>query len=136
VAYSDAEVTEALILLAVNKYDFKKTSEQYGVTVKTLRAWEKKYPKKGVPELLERAIERMLMHIPSDMKGNDWAIALGILMDKWLLVHGKATSRAETLTRFLDDMPEDDQERIIREAESILAGADRGGDSDSDTQNK
>lgn len=121
--YSDAQRTEALIQLAINKYDYDKTAEDTGVSAKSLRRWDKDVAKKTVPELLERAIERMLMHIPKDWKGNDWSIALGILMDKWLLVHGKATERTESLTGFLESLPDDDRERVIEEAERILADA-------------
>ena len=120
-AYSDAEITEALILLAVNKYDYKKTAETLGMSVKSLRNWDKNYPKKSVPELLERAIKRILMHIPKDMATKDWAIALGILLDKWLLGQGMATSRSENIMSFLAKLPEDEQQRIIRESERILA---------------
>ena len=91
--YSEAQIAEALIRLAINKYDYNKTSEQVSIPSRTLRRWDKDVTKKGVPELLERAIERMLMVIPANMKGSDWAIALGILMDKWLLMQCQATSR-------------------------------------------
>lgn len=129
-SYSDAERTEAMIRLAVNKYDYDKTAEQLGVTARSLRNWEKDFPKKGVPELLERAIERMLMNIPTEWKGNDWSIAIGILMDKWLLVHGQATARTEQrVLGTLETLPDDDRERVIEEAERILAeAASRGAD--------
>src|SRR5512138_1877724 len=97
--YSETEVAEALIKLAVNKYDYKKTAQATGISVRTLRRWDKLAPKKGVPDLLERAIERLLMVIPSDFNGSNWAITLGILLDKWLLMSGKPTSRAENITR-------------------------------------
>lgn len=126
-AYSDAEITEALILLAVNKYDYKKTAETLGMSVKSLRNWDKNYPKKSVPELLERAIKRILMHIPKDMATKDWAIALGILMDKWLLGQGMATSRNENIMGFLEQLPEEKREQVIEQAERILARAASGG---------
>ena len=47
-AYSDAFRAEALIRLAVNRYDYEKTAEQMGVPVRTLRRWDKNVPKKGV----------------------------------------------------------------------------------------
>lgn len=118
-AYSDAEVTEAMIRLAVNKYDYDKTAEQVGVSAKTLQRWDKNVAKKGVPELLERAIERLLMVIPEKMDGNAWSIALGILIDKWLLIQGQATSRTE-LMRVLRIESEDELSAVIREAERIL----------------
>ena len=117
-AYSDAEKTEALIRLAINKYDYAKTAEQTGVTVRSLRNWEKSFPKKTVPELLDRAIERMLMNIPADWKGNDWAIALGILMDKWLLAQGMATERTESLAGWLTGLPENELDELTKQFEA------------------
>lgn len=124
-AYSDAEVTEAMIRLAVNKYDYDKTAEQVGVSAKTLQRWDKNVSKKGVPELLERAIERLLMVIPEKMDANQWAIALGILIDKWLLLQGQATSRTE-LMRVLRIESEDELSAVIREAERILETSSGG----------
>jgi hypothetical protein len=122
-AYSDAFVTEALIRLAVNKYDYKKTAEQLLIPEMTLRRWEsnKNVTKKGIPELLDRAIERMLMVIPDKWDGNSWAIALGILIDKWLLLQGEPTSRSESLIRGMQEVSQNDRDAIIQEAERILA---------------
>jgi hypothetical protein len=133
-AYSDTEATEALIRLAVNKYDYKLTAEQTGIDEKTLRRWDKNATKKSVPELLERAIERLLMVIPSDMKGHDWSVTLGILLDKWLLIQGEPTNRTESLIRGLKDVTPDDRDAIIREAERIIAEAVGGGDNQSNPE--
>jgi len=130
--YSDALVSEALVLLAVNKYDYEKTSETLGVSDRTLRRWDKDAIKKGIPELLGRAIERMLMHIPTNWKGNDWAIALGILMDKWLLLQGEPTSRAESVFKTIEGMTNSERDAVIVEAERILAGAIGGGSTPSE----
>ena len=121
-AYSDAFRTEAIIRLAVNKYDYDKTSEQMGVTVRTLRLWEKNYPKKGVPELLERAIERLLMVIPSDINARDWSTAVGILFDKWALLQGMPTERTENIINSIGELPHDERRAVIEEAERIIAG--------------
>jgi len=118
-AYSDLEQAEAMIRLAVNKGDYDKTAVDTGVSRSTLLRWSKMTPKKGVSELLERAIERLLMVIPDKMNGDQWAIALGILLDKWLLVQGQATSRTE-LMRVLRVESEDELSAVIREAERIL----------------
>jgi hypothetical protein len=122
-AYSDAFVTECMIRLAVNKYDYEKTAEQTGVPSHTLRRWDKSVIKKGVPELLIRAIERMLSVIPDRWEGHDWAISLGILMDKWLLMQGEATNRTESIVRGLKDVTTDERDAIIKEAERILTEA-------------
>jgi len=124
--YSDAFRAEALIRLAINKYDYDLTAEQIGVTARSLRNWEKVFPKKGVAELLDRTIERLLSIIPENMNGHDWAVAIGILMDKWLLLQGEATSRHETITTRLDNLDADEYERVIAEAENIISAAKSG----------
>ena len=127
-AYSDAEVTEAMILLAVNKYDWDKTAEQFGVSTKTLRLWNKNFQEKSVPELLNRAIQRMLMVIPSTMTGKDWGITMGILMDKWLIMQGQPTSRVENLVSALENMSNEDLKEL--EQEFIKHASVEGSDAD------
>lgn len=129
-AYSDTIRTEAIIRLAINKYDFEKTSEQTGVTVRTLRNWEKNFPKKSVPELLERAIERLLMVIPATMTGQEWAVALGILMDKWLLIQGEPTERTESLVKTFEALSDDERRAVVEEAQNIIASFGAVGHSD------
>ena len=121
--YTDGERAEALIMLWSSKYDYDQVATDTGVSVKTLRRWDKDAPKKNVPELLDRAIQRMLMAIPKDMTGHDWSIALGIMMDKWLLIQGQPTERTESVSRILDDLPEDEYSAVIHEAETIIARA-------------
>lgn len=122
-AYSDAERAEALVALAVNRYDFKRTAEDTGVSIRSLRDWANTCPKKGVADLLERAIERMLMVIPTDWKGQDWAVAVGILMDKWLLMHGQPTSRTEGILKRIEELNDEEYSVILSEADRILAEA-------------
>jgi hypothetical protein len=120
-AYSDFEKAETLIKLAVNKGNYDRTANDTGISRRTIIRWAKTSPKKGVPELLERAIERLLMTIPEKWEGNDWSIALGILLDKWLLMHGKANQRIENLFGALQGLPEeqlDELERQFTEAAS------------------
>lgn len=114
-AYDDIEKSEALIKLAINKGDYDKTAIDTGVSSKTIKRWAKISPKKGVAELLERAIERLLMNIPADMKARDWAISLGILMDKWLLAQGMATSRTENLFQSLTEMPDEELNELVKQ---------------------
>lgn len=122
-AYSDAEVLEALVKLAVNKYNFPMTSSDTGIPERTLRNWAsaKNGVKKGVPELLERTIERMLMVIPEKWNGQDWAIALGILMDKWLVMRGQPTSRTETIFTTLQQMPDDELDALLDEFQTAAS---------------
>lgn len=123
--YSEAEVSEALIRLAVNKHDVKKTAAELGISEKTVRRWAKDAPKKGVGDLLERAIERMLMHIPTDWSGSSWAIAIGILMDKWLLMQGEPTERTETIQREVAKLNPTERDELLSEARAIIDRAKR-----------
>ena len=126
-AYSDAFKTEAMIRLAVNKYDYNKTADQVNVTARTLRNWEKSFPKKGVPDLLNRAIERMLSVIPETWSGQDWAIALGILIDKWLILQGEPTQRTENFINTFEALTEDEKQAVIQEAQDFIAGIGTSG---------
>ena len=126
-AYSDGEVAAALVKLAINKYDYQKTSDQLGIPKMTLRRWNKKVPKRDIAGLLEHAIEHLLASIPEKMTAESWAIALGILMDKWLLVQGKATSRNENISRM--GLNPDELDDVLAEAERILDESARSGGS-------
>ena len=114
-AYSDLEKAEALVKLAINKYDFQKTADETGISRRSLVNWAKTAPKKGVMELLERALERLLLVIPTDLKGKDWAIAFGILFEKWLLGQGKATSITENITTWLQNIPDSELDELVKQ---------------------
>jgi len=125
--YSDAFRSEAMIRLMVNKYDYELTAQQLGIAKKSLYNWEKDYTKKDIPDvpaMLERAIMRMLAHIPEKWNGNDWGIALGILLDKWLLVQGKANQRIENLIGVLGQLPDDELDELTRQFENAASRAD------------
>ena len=129
--YSDAERSEAVIRLAVNGYDYKTTAAEMGVSIPTLRRWNKDIPKKGVAELLERAVERLLMKIPPDLGGQQWAVALGILLDKWLIVQGQPTTRSESVTRRVMGLTDAEYYDVLDEAEKLLDEIAGGGAADS-----
>jgi len=136
--YSDEYRTEAMVRLAINSFDYEKTAEEMGgVTVRSLRNWEKQFPKKTVPQLLDRAIERLLMSIPTEWKGQEWAVALGILFDKWLLVQGEPTQRTESIVHGYSDLTDEERELVATRAREIIAefgdgGAGKGPDNGSD----
>lgn len=130
-AYSDGEKAEALIRLAVNRYDFDKTAKELNLPVMTLRRWNKNVPKNGIADMLERAIEHLLAQIPKDLHGTDWAVTLGILMDKWLLTQNKATARTDHTVRALG-LSQDEFDDVLAEANRIIEAATGGGDSPGD----
>jgi hypothetical protein len=113
--YSDQQIAETMIILAINRYDFEKTAEQTGISKATIKRWNKLEPKKTVPELLDRAIERMLMVIPDNWSGRDWAVAVGILMDKYQLLRGEPTQRTESIMKFLENLPDEELDQLERQ---------------------
>jgi hypothetical protein len=78
-----------------------------------------------VGELIERALSRLLVAIPAQMSGHEWSIAVGTLMDKWLLVQGQATARRESVSRLLSGLSDDEYRAVIAEAERIIESARR-----------
>ena len=129
--YTDAERAEALIKLAVNKHNIRQTAKELDIPVSTLRRWATTGTKKGVFPLLERAIERMLMVIPEKWSGNEWAIALGILIDKFQLMQGEPTSRTEQLFKTYEALTEDERAYVSAEARRLIeevGSGNTGGD--------
>lgn len=139
--YSDFERAAGVLLLAVNQKDYKKTADMLGVSDTTIRNWEKESltKKLEIPIMLELAIRKLLENMPDKWNGNAWAVAFGIMMDKWLLVNGQPTSRSESLFSSVENLPEEEKDAVIREAENIIRNAiaakpNSGGDPDKDSQ--
>ena len=128
--YSDAEKAEALMQLALNGNDAHKTGKQLGISYKSLLSWKRATPKltmASVEEAIEKALSQLLAQIPQQMAGKDWAIAVGILTDKWLLLRGQPTSRTESISRKVHDLDDEQYSAAVAEAERILAEATRSG---------
>lgn len=119
--YSDLEKSEALLRLAINKGDIQKTSDELGITRRTLRRWANTSTNRpGITQLLERALDRILMQVPENMNGRDWAVAVGILFDKWLLSRGEPTARLEMITNALPGVSPEEVEDVMAEASRLL----------------
>ena len=126
-AYSDGTKAAAIMRLAATGNDYKQVANEIGVSVRTLGRWAQgeNVNKKEVEELLENALGQLLSHVPSKMTGRDWGIAVGILMDKWLLMRGEPTQRTERVS--VDQRTQDDLNDVLREADRILEAAARDG---------
>ena len=122
VVYEPSERAEAIVRLALNKYDYDKTAKELNINPKTLRRWEKNVPALGIEEYLERAISQLLLHIPTQWTGRDWGIAIGILMDKWLLIQGAPTSRTESVVKSFETLEEEERKAVVERARQIIAG--------------
>lgn len=127
--HSDFERAAGIILLGVNKQNYEKTAEMLGVSEQTIRNWEKESLTKNlaIPMMLEMTIKKLLEMMPTTWSGNSWAVAFGILMDKWLLVNGQPTQRTETFIGDLDNLSDREKEDVLREAERIINDAISGG---------
>jgi hypothetical protein len=127
--HSEYEQAAGLILLATNGNDYEATAKQLGIHVDTLYKWQKNSSskKEALPILLEEAIKKMLEMMPDKWTGNSWAIAFGIMMDKWLLVNGQPTARTETMFSEIDNLSETEKESVLAEAERIIRQANSGG---------
>ena len=101
-----------------------------GVTARTLQRWDKDVAKKGVPHLLDRAIERMLMVIPDNWTGTNWGITLGILIDKRQLLSGEPTERTENIFTQLQKLPDDELNDLISQFEQAAISGGSGNSED------
>lgn len=99
--YTEAEIADTLVKLAVNKGNLKKTSAETGVSTMTIYRWQKnQVPAAGsesVAVMVESVVKHLLSNIPDKMSGHDWAITLGILLDKYMIMQGGVNSRTENI---------------------------------------
>mgnify|MGYP001082244981 CR=1 FL=1 len=137
-AYSDEKKAQVLIALATNKNDYTKTAEQTGVSRRTILRWSKEAPKKSdvensqmsVADLLEAALKRILADVPENWRnGQDWATAIGILIDKLQLMSEKPTSRTETVFKALSHVTDSELDEL---ADQFQAMARSGAAADKD----
>lgn len=126
-AYSDKERTEAMVRLAINKYDYHKTADELGINHQSLRNWEKQYAEIAVPEMLDRAVNLFLAAAPYQKPDKDWAVTIGILLDKWLLLQGEATSRSESFIHGIENISDEERQQVIARAREIVEAAGLGG---------
>lgn len=123
-AHSREEKELAVFRLLINKYDYAKTAEQTGISMASLRRWQKELPKLTTPEVLERTINSILANVPEKWTGRDWAIAIGILMDKYLLLKGQPTSRVESIMSALENMPPEELSELEKQFVDAATGSD------------
>ena len=126
--YPAEKRAKTLTTLAVTKNDAKRTAEIEGIGVRTVYRWQAQGPDylkdKQVSELLEGVVKGLLGNAPDPAEANmkDWGIALGILLDKWMILGGNPTKRVENVTiegRVLN-LTDDQYRYALEEAEKIL----------------
>lgn len=121
-----SDVQTTLQLLEENDRDFTKTAEATGIHERTIRRWDQERQIEAlgqdIPEMLEQVIKNMLSNPPDFNNGQGWGIAVGILIDKLLLVKGKATSRHETVSK-IQNMTDEEYFKAMEDAEQLLSKA-------------
>ena len=125
-AYSEAEIAEALVKLAINKNDFDKTSAETGISTGSLKRWSKMQRNDSVPVLIEDTIKMLLLNIPDKISGHDWAITLGILLDKYLLINGAPTQRTESINHSVSELTDDEYQRELEAAQESIRRLSQG----------
>ncbi|MEN6544445.1 MAG: hypothetical protein ABFE07_00210 [Armatimonadia bacterium] len=147
-SYSDEFRASAVLMLDTAGYPntegaLTRVSEHLGIPINTLKAWftgahnpppAKVRRRKKID--LQQAIRQELAGLFPQMEGKrieasykDLATAAGILIDKLQLIEGKPTGRVEwvnKLARDLDELPDDEYDAVIAEAQRIIAEAGAG----------
>lgn len=115
-----------LLIETKNNYDF--VSSQTGVSIRTLKRWNEKRSNllfkanndaSDITELLKTRIKVMIEDEPETNKSG-WAMAIGIFVDKMLLLEGKPTSRHQNISSTVDNASDDELDDMIAEAEAIV----------------
>lgn len=99
-AYSTEEKAKALMALVSNQLDFYQTADETGISHMTLRRWWREEGQSNfeLVELLQNAATSMLLVMPQFTSGKDWAIALGIVIDKLAMLTGIDSGKGEGVT--------------------------------------
>lgn len=126
--YDEWTRIEGIIRCAATGNDYDKVGAEMGIPPGTLRSWmARKSPYKSftVGLALDRALKQILIKLPAEMNARDWAVAVGILTDKWLLMQGQPTSRTEDITHMLGTLPHEGMEEVLEEAQRIIDEAQK-----------
>jgi hypothetical protein len=129
--YSDEERANALAALAANGGNVNQTARQLNIPEPTVRHWangnvhpdvvkDHEEKKESMAVALDRVAQQLLDAIPGKIdKANlsHTATAMGIAIDKARLLRGEPTS----ISKEMDDLPEDEIDRRIATTEAALA---------------
>ena len=119
---------KALELLIETKNSYEFVEKQTGVSIRTLKRWNQKRSNAlfkmnddsvEITTLLKSRIKSMIEDEP-DTNKSGWAMAIGIFVDKMLLLEGKPTSRRENLSKVVDEASDQEMDEMIAEAEAII----------------
>lgn len=142
--YTDEFRANAVLMLEAAGYPgtlgaLARVSRHLEVPHQTLRRWFHKMQNPAPSDLVHEkrfdllaAIKREIASAFSEMDAareeagyKDLTTAAAILIDKLQLLSGEPTARTETITRWLDELPQDEYDAVIAEAERII-GDGRG----------
>jgi AcrR family transcriptional regulator len=117
-----------------------RVAEHLGVPLSTIHRWFHKKQNPPPSQLvnekrfdLVEAIKAEIANAFQEMSAardqasyKDLTTAAAILIDKLQLLSGEPTARTETITRWLDELPQDEYDAVIAEAERIIQGSSGG----------
>jgi len=145
VRYTDEFRANAVLMLEAAGYPdsdgaLARTSRHLQVPHSTLRRWYWKTQNPPPSEMVQKKkidlraaireeIEGILDYMGYAREDADYralGTVFGIMVDKLQLLSGEPTARTETITRWLDELPQDEYDAVIAEAERII-GDGRGG---------
>jgi len=126
--YSPDEKAQTLAVLEANRGNVKHTGLNLDIPRSTVSLWKhseqppeiielKEQKKAELADSLLELAAKIVHAIPAklgDAPVDKLATALGITIDKWLLITGQATSRNEHNVRQLPPLPDDRLDDILR----------------------
>lgn len=143
--YDDEFRANAVLMLQAAGYPdtegaLKRTAAHLRIQPRTLSRWARGEQNPPPDQVVNRkrvdlkdAIRDELANLFPAMAGarieasyRDLATSAGILIDKLQLLEGKPTERIERIERLLNELPEDEYNAVIAEAEEVIAESRRG----------
>ena len=122
-SFTNEEKQEALFLLSMMKYDYGKASDILEVPVSLLQEWVRTIDlRRPILLHLETTLEAMLRSVPENWAGADWAKALELLLDKYIVMVGGPTSITEVRSTESSTLNEKELDDILETARMILEG--------------
>lgn len=119
--YSQGEIVQMLLHLSLNEYTYSLTAAEFGVPIQYLKFWSTQTNiERPIGPLLERAIERLLTHIPSIDTASEWVEAVSTLILRWVTLQEQMLKRTEVIMGQVGAMDISQFTRIVDTAESLI----------------
>lgn len=119
--YSQSEIVQMLLHLALNEYTYSLTAAEFGVPIQFLKFWSTQTNiERPIGPLVERAIEKLLIHPPEFISAAEWTDAVSTLILRWVTIQEQMIKRTEIIMGQVGDMDISQFTRIVDVAESLI----------------